>query len=118
MSYKIAFASSDGKVVNQHFGRTKQFLIVEVDDKEYKYVETRFNEPSCQEFQHTEDALSKSIELISDCKAVFVARIGQGALAEVESKRNKRNWGTLFYRRYTKKSAKFKSKYFRFILII
>lgn len=86
MSYKIAFASSDGKVVNQHFGRTKQFLIVEVDDKEYKYVETRFNEPSCQGFQHTEDALSKSIELISDCKAVFVARIGQGALAEVESK--------------------------------
>lgn len=86
MSYKVAFASSDGKVVNQHFGRTKQFLIVEIYDKGYKYVETRMNEPSCQEFEHTEDGLSKSIELISDCKAVFISRIGSGALAKVESK--------------------------------
>lgn len=37
MAYKVAFASSDGKVVNQHFGRTKQFLIVEIDNKDYKY---------------------------------------------------------------------------------
>jgi predicted Fe-Mo cluster-binding NifX family protein len=86
MSYKIAFASSDGKVVNQHFGRTRQFLIVEIDGKDYKYVETRVNEPACQDFQHTEEAMDKAIELISDCKAVFVARIGQGALARVEGK--------------------------------
>lgn len=86
MSYKIAFASSDGKVVNQHFGRAKHFLIVEIDDKDYKYLETRVNEPACQDFQHTQDAMDKSIELISDCKAVFVARIGQGALAQVEAK--------------------------------
>ncbi|AQR94089.1 NifB/NifX family molybdenum-iron cluster-binding protein [Clostridium saccharoperbutylacetonicum] len=88
MSYKVAFASSDGKVVNQHFGRTKQFLVVEIDkdNKNYNYVETRINEPACQEFQHTEDALKNSIELISDCEAVFVARIGQGALAQVETR--------------------------------
>ncbi len=86
MSYKVAFASSDGKVVNQHFGRTKQFLIVEIDNKDYRYIETRVNEPSCQEFQHTEDAMNGSIELILDCKAVFVARIGQGALAQVEAR--------------------------------
>lgn len=88
MSYKVAFASSDGKVVNQHFGRTKQFLIVEIDkdNKDYKYVETRINEPSCQEFQHAEDALKNSIDLVADCKAIFVARIGQGALAQVEAR--------------------------------
>lgn len=86
MSYRIAFASSDGKVVNQHFGRVKQFLIVEVDDKDYKYIETRVNEPACQDFQHTEKAMEKSIQLISDCKAVFIAQIGQGALAMVEAK--------------------------------
>ncbi|MDS0525718.1 dinitrogenase iron-molybdenum cofactor biosynthesis protein [Clostridium sp. SHJSY1] len=85
MSYKVAFASSDGKVVNQHFGKTKQFLIVEINDDGYKYVETRVNEPSCQEFEHTEEALNKSIKLISDCKVVFISRIGSGALAKVES---------------------------------
>ena len=89
MAYKIAFASSDGKVVNQHFGRAKQFLIIEIDNKDYTYVETRVNEPSCQEFEHTEEAMNKSIDLISDCKAVFVARIGQGALVQVESRRIK-----------------------------
>ena len=86
MAYKVAFASSDGKVVNQYFGRTKQFLIVEIEGKDYKYVETRINEQSCQEFQHTEDVMNKSIELIADCRAVFVARIGQGALAQIESR--------------------------------
>lgn len=35
--------------------------------------------------------MSKAIELISDCKTVFVARIGQGALAQVESRGIKRN---------------------------
>ena len=39
MAYKVAFLSSDVKVVNQHFGRAKQFLIVEIEDKDYKYVE-------------------------------------------------------------------------------
>ena len=86
MSYKIAFASSDGKVVNQHFGRAKQFFIVEIEGKDYRYIETRINEPSCQDFQHTEEAMNKSIELIVDCKAVFVARIGKGALAQVEGR--------------------------------
>jgi len=86
MGYKVAFASSDGKVVNQYFERTKQFLIVEIEGKDYKYVETRINEQSCQEFQHTEDVMNKSIELIADCRAVFVARIGQGALAQIESR--------------------------------
>ena len=36
MSYKVAFASTDGKVVNEHFGRARQFHIVEIDDKDYK----------------------------------------------------------------------------------
>ena len=30
MSYKLAIATSDGKFVNQHFGRANQFLIVEL----------------------------------------------------------------------------------------
>ena len=31
MSFKIAVSSSDGKVVNRHFGRTEKFLIFEID---------------------------------------------------------------------------------------
>lgn len=87
MAYKVAFASSDGKVVNQHFGRSKQFLIIEIDNinKEYKILERRINPPSRGDEQNGKD-IDKSIELISDCKVVFVAKIGQCAMPSVVAK--------------------------------
>ena len=88
MSYKIAFASSDGKVVNQHFGKADKFHIVEIneDNKKYKFIESRDNVPSCSNFQHSEDSLLNSVKVINDCKAVFVAKIGPGASAKLGSK--------------------------------
>lgn len=85
MSYKVAFASSDGKVVNQHFGKAKNFHIVEVNKGGYKFVESRENIPSCSNFQHSTDGLINSINVIKDCKAVFVSQIGPGARRTVES---------------------------------
>lgn len=81
MSYKVAVASSDGKFVNQHFGMAQQFLIFEIDDEgEYKFIELRENVPACDVEGHTEDAMSRSIHLISDCKAVIASQIGPGAI--------------------------------------
>jgi predicted Fe-Mo cluster-binding NifX family protein len=81
MKYRAAFASSDGKVVNQHFGRARQFLILDIDDenKTWEYVETRENDPPCDGGTHSDDALEQSAGIINDCRAVFVARIGTGA---------------------------------------
>lgn len=84
MAYKIALASSDGKVVNQHFGRTEKFVIVEIDGESSKYIETRENLPACNNFEHSEDSMSASINLIKDCKAVFVAKVGRGAYFKLE----------------------------------
>lgn len=85
MSYKVAFASTDGKVVNDHFGKAKKFHIVEIDEenKKFKFIESRDNVPSCSNFEHTEEGLLNVIKVISDCKAVIVARIGQGAAEKV-----------------------------------
>ncbi|MDD1775128.1 MAG: dinitrogenase iron-molybdenum cofactor biosynthesis protein [Methanobacterium sp.] len=81
MSYKVAVASSDGKFVNQHFGMAQQFLIFEIDDAgEYKFIELRENVPACDVEGHTEDAMSRSIQLISDCKIVIASQIGPGAV--------------------------------------
>ena len=87
MSYKVAFASSDGKVVNQHFGKADKFHIVEIndDEKEYKFIESRHNVPSCSNFQHSEDSLLNAVKVIEDCKAVFVSKIGPGAASKVEA---------------------------------
>ena len=43
MAYRIAVASTDGIVVNQHFGHAERFHIVELDaeTEKYEYTETR-----------------------------------------------------------------------------
>lgn len=79
MSYKIAIASSDGKFVNQHFGRATQFLIVELkDDGSYEFLETRKNKPACTVEGH-DATIDESLDIISDCEAVLVSQVGPGA---------------------------------------
>ena len=80
ISYKVAVASSDGKYVNQHFGTAKQFLIFEIDDGDYKFLELRKNVPACDVEGHSEDAMTQSVKLISDCQAVLASQIGPGAV--------------------------------------
>lgn len=84
---RIAVASSDGKVVNQHFGKATRFLIYEVNGDKIEYKETRKNDPSCgtgEEGQgHDDDALARAIALIADCETVLCARVGMGAYDEL-----------------------------------
>lgn len=79
MSYRAAFVSTDGKVVNAHFGKATKFHIVEINDKDYKFIESRDNVPSCSNFQHSDESLLNAINVIKDCKVVFAAKIGEGA---------------------------------------
>ncbi|MGZ7159538.1 MAG: NifB/NifX family molybdenum-iron cluster-binding protein [Methanobacterium sp.] len=79
MAYKIAIASSDGKFVNQHFGKAQQFLIVELkDDGSYEFLETRENKPACTVEGH-DSTIDDSMDIISDCDAVLVSQVGPGA---------------------------------------
>ncbi len=80
MSYKIAVASSDGKVVNQHFGHSRQFIIFEVSDSgEWDFKEIRSTIPPCSSGEHSESALEQVIRELSDCSVVVVSQIGYGA---------------------------------------
>lgn len=47
MFLRVAVASTDGKYVNDHFGRAKQFLIFDINGSEYQFLELRQNTPSC-----------------------------------------------------------------------
>lgn len=81
MSFKVAVASSDGKFVNQHFGMAQQFLIFEIDDEgKYEFLELRENLPACDVEGHSEDAMTRSVKLISDCDAILASQIGPGAI--------------------------------------
>lgn len=64
MPYKVAFASSDGKVVNQHFGKAKKFLIFQIGDNGAEYLETRDNKPHFQGCEYHEETMEKLVNLI------------------------------------------------------
>jgi predicted Fe-Mo cluster-binding NifX family protein len=79
MSFKVAVASKDGKVVHRHFGHAEQFIIFEIEGEKFMCVDIRPTEPPCHFGQHDDNRLMKSVELISDCKAVLASQIGPGA---------------------------------------
>ncbi len=75
---KLAFASSDGIVVNQHFGHTPYFWIIEINEEkgDWSVLERRENQPPCRFGEHDEGSLKSSAELIKDCRAIFVVKAG------------------------------------------
>lgn len=85
MAYRIAIASTDGIVVNQHFGHAERFHIIEIENGKYKYIGTRESERVCQGHYHHDSSFDKVIDVLSDVHAVVVAKIGQGASQQLES---------------------------------
>ncbi|QGG48154.1 NifB/NifX family molybdenum-iron cluster-binding protein [Heliorestis convoluta] len=83
---RVAVASSDGKVVNQHFGRAKQFLIFEIVEDHFQFLEIRYTSPACTGQDHREGQMSQTIEMLADCRAVFVSQIGPGASEKLLAK--------------------------------
>ena len=83
--YRIGIASSDGIVVNQHFGRAKQFQIVDVDDGGgIHFAELRNVCPVCDGGTHDDDQLEEAVSRLADCNYILVARIGPGAAYALE----------------------------------
>lgn len=58
----IAVASSDGIVVNNHFGKARTFYIYEEKDDKITYVEKREVEPVCNGGNHDDDRLQENLE--------------------------------------------------------
>jgi predicted Fe-Mo cluster-binding NifX family protein len=79
MSVRIAVATTDGKVVNEHFGRAGAFYILEIDSEGYRLLETRETAPVCGGGSHNDSAMARRIDLLSDCKAVLVSKAGPDA---------------------------------------
>ena len=80
MDVKIAFASSDGVTVNEHFGRSTVFQIYRLQDGGHEFVETRTTRPVCSFQAHDDGALEKTARSLADCRGVVAARIGGGAI--------------------------------------
>lgn len=83
--FRIGLATSDGIVVNQHFGRAAQFAIVDVDGGgKIRFVEKREVAPVCAGRDHNEEQLQANIEKLRDCRYILVSRIGPEAANALE----------------------------------
>jgi nitrogen fixation protein NifX len=81
MTVKIAFATSDRKAVNQHFGAAESFAIYELGETETRLIEVA-------EFIETamdghEGKLAAKVELLGDCAAVYCNAVGASAIQQL-----------------------------------
>ena len=83
MSLKVAVASSNGKVIDLHFGQAPDFLIFEIKENgDSEFIEERKNIPPADDpnlLENHDKALAKSVDLISDCDVVLTSQIGPSA---------------------------------------
>ncbi|PAV14053.1 hypothetical protein ASJ81_03055 [Methanosarcina spelaei] len=81
-TFKVAVTSKNGKLVDQHFGQTTDFMIFEITGGDYKFLETRSTKKYCNggnELNNGYHRRKEAIETISDCDALLSMKIGLGA---------------------------------------
>jgi nitrogen fixation protein NifX len=81
MKVKIAFATSDRKAVNQHFGAAEAFALYELGEHDARLVEVaQFTET---EMDGHEGKLAAKVELLGDCAAVYCNAAGASAIQQL-----------------------------------
>ena len=76
---RIAVVSTNGKDVNEHFGKAKEFLIYDMVDRQFVFVAKRVSPPLStgdRSHEFDEARFQKVADAIKDCKRVYVVRIG------------------------------------------
>lgn len=84
---KIALTSKNGVDVDEHFGRATFFRIYELSENSYLFLESRDAVAACQHARsHSKTDFDTVIDLLSDCDALLVEKIGEGAASYLISK--------------------------------
>ena len=80
---KVAFATTDMKHVDQHFGAAKSFAIYAVDPQNACFVEA--NEFGVLDMDGNEDKLSVKIDALAGCIAVYSQAVGASAINQLKA---------------------------------
>jgi len=91
---KVAFATTDGITVNEHFGRAGMFVIYELNSSGYSLLETRrFSEGRDSAVEGTkgmgkihDEQVENKVDRISDCKIIYLTEIGGPSAARLARK--------------------------------
>ncbi|MBI5102893.1 MAG: nitrogen fixation protein NifX [Nitrospirae bacterium] len=88
---KVAFATTDGTNVNEHFGRSGKFAVYELTMEGYSFVELRrfadgrdtgIEETKGMGQAHDQKVESK-IEQLADCRIIYMTEIGGPSAARL-----------------------------------
>ncbi len=80
---KVAFASTDMKYVNQHFGSAESFVIYAVDPEQSKMLEvTQFGDLAQD---GNEDKLIVKMSALEGCIAVYSQAVGASAVRQLKT---------------------------------
>lgn len=91
---KIAFATTDGISVDEHFGRAGLFAIYDLSLEGYSFLELRrFAEGRDEEVERTkgmgplhDDKVQSKVERLADCKIIYLTEIGGPSAARLVKK--------------------------------
>lgn len=79
----VAVATKGAGLINEHFGHAKEFQVYELSSDGAKFVGHRRIDLYCQGGYAEEGSLATIIGAVSDCHAVFIAKIGGRPRAEL-----------------------------------
>ncbi len=77
---KIAFTTTDGSMIDQHFGQCEKFQIWDVEPEHAGFLETASAEPTGND---EEDRISARAKILSECAIVYTMQIGGPAAAKL-----------------------------------
>lgn len=91
---KIAFATTDGKTVDEHFGRAGRFAIYAIGQDGHRFLEMRkFSDgidrsivDSRDGGQVHDDKVQAKVDKLSDCKLIYLTEIGGPSAARLVKK--------------------------------
>jgi predicted Fe-Mo cluster-binding NifX family protein len=79
MAHRIAISTTDRLTIHRHFGHTTEYHIVDVGDDDYAFVDVRIVPEACRGGAHDHSVFDAVLELLNDCEAIVVGKIGPGA---------------------------------------
>lgn len=91
---KVAFATTDGININEHFGRSGIFAVYEVSNDGYIFLEQRkfadgrdsaVEGSRGNEVEH-ESIMQTKVEKLADCRVIFFTNIGAPSAARLVNK--------------------------------
>lgn len=91
---RVAFATTDGKNVDEHFGRCGMFAIYKLTEDKYELHEMRkFSEGRDKDIEETkgmgqvhDDRVQGKVDQLADCKIVYMTEIGGPSAAKLVKK--------------------------------